>query len=90
MKLTELQAEFVSSGDRRGVGVALDCPCGSEACNKIYVPFDRPLDGSAPDPGATWQRTGDTIETLTLRPSVLRLSDCRWHGFVTNGEAVAC
>ena len=41
----------------------------------------------------TWQRTGDTFETLTLHPSILRSPQkggCGWHGWVTNGEVRSC
>ena len=86
--LTDLNAHFLGAGgpgitskdgspvpERRGVGVALDCPCGCGV--ECYVPFGT--------------RTGYTIETLTLRPSVLRSADkggCGWHGYITNGQAV--
>ena len=69
-----------------GVDVALDCPCSSGPATKSTCPLIDLWTAAPPDPGATWRRTGDTIETLTLRPSVLRLSDCRWHGFVTNAK----
>jgi uncharacterized protein DUF6527 len=32
-----------------------------------------------------WERTGDTFETLTLRPSIDTAFHGHWHGFVTNG-----
>lgn len=33
---------------------------------------------------------GDTIETLSLSPSILRKGDdsCGWHGFIRNGSIV--
>lgn len=39
-----------------------------------------------------WQRTGETLDTLTLSPSVQRGEPCpkRWHGYIRNGEAVPC
>lgn len=106
MKLVDLEASFIGRGgpgitdaegrpvpERHGLGLSLKCPCGGESCNALYVPFANPIDGGPPDdddPRRGWQRTGETLETLTLRPSVLRLSDCGWHGFITNGEAVRC
>jgi len=64
-------APEVTACSRRGVGI-----------------LDPPLDGGPPvdGPKHVWTRTGDTFETLTLRPSILRMDGCRWHGFVTNGE----
>ena len=37
-----------------------------------------------------WNASGSTIEDLTLTPSILILSGCKWHGFVTNGETTGC
>lgn len=69
------------------------CPCG--ACDEFhdcYIPFTNPLDGGLPYDGhPTWQRTGDTFETLTLTPSILRnptKGGCGWHGYITNGEVL--
>lgn len=79
--------------ERHGVGVSFDCPCGS--CGvRCYVPFANPLDGGPPHETAHphWQRTGETFETLTLTPSLLRSQDkggCGWHGFVTNGTVTS-
>jgi hypothetical protein len=48
-----------------------------------------PLDGGpAIEPDRPhWQRTGDTFDAMTLTPSIQRLGGCRWHGYITNGEA---
>lgn len=101
MRLAELNAEFLGAGgegifradgspapQRDGVGVMLDCPC--QSCGeRLYVPFANPIDGGESVEPRGWERTGDTIETLTLRPSIWRHPDkggCGWHGWVTNGE----
>lgn len=76
--------------ERHGVGVSFDCPCGQ--CGvRGFIPFENPLDGGPPlhDERARWQREGDTFDTLTLRPSILRSRDkggCGWHGYITNGQ----
>ena len=44
-------------------------------------PFDT---GGAP----RWNRTGESFESLTLAPSIRRLDNCGWHGFITNGEVI--
>lgn len=73
---------------REGVGVQFDCPCGCTypggSRQRIFIAFDRPLDGGPPVPGIgkTWIREGDTFETLKLSPSILRMEGCRWHGFI--------
>lgn len=79
--------------ERLGVGLGFDCPCGK--CDNeftwVYVAFTNPLDGGPPvhDEGEpTWQRTGETFDTLTLAPSILRRTDCGWHGFIRDGGIV--
>lgn len=94
-KITDLNASFVNHRTdaaghhkREGLGVLMDCPCGCE--HLLYVAFSNPIDGGPADETRGWQRTGDTLETLTLTPSVQRIAPCTWHGFITNGEAVTC
>ena len=101
MRLTTLNPRWVSSGGegitrngvpvprRDGVGVSFDCPCGDdERCGRAFVRFSNPLDGQPPDdPELTsWERTGETFETLTTKPSIQRVGGCNWHGFITDGE----
>ena len=106
MRLLDLDPNWVGAGGegvtrsdtgepvprREGVGVMFKCPCGCDV--PCFVPFANPLDGGPPhDPGRpVWQRTGDTFETLTLTPSILRISGCpaKWHGFVTAGQIITC
>lgn len=95
MRLVELDAKFIGTQTRERIGVIMNCPCGCES--RLYVPFENPPDGG---PCAEmrdgkpwgWKRNGDTIETLSLTPSVQRGEPCpkRWHGYITGGEAVAC
>lgn len=88
---------------RRGVGLTFDCPCASctekrkqdpESAfyHSVVVMFQNPLDGQ-PFGGehAYWKREGDTFETLTLTPSILKNPErggCGWHGWVKNGEVL--
>jgi hypothetical protein len=105
VKLTDLNPSFIGAGGpgistrtaagelepvpaRHGVGLSLDCPCGCGV--GCYVPFANPLDGGPQYDAQGWQRTGDTFETLTLSPSIQRLSGCKWHGFIRNGEIITC
>lgn len=103
--LAELNAMFVGAGGtgvfnadgspaeaRVGVGVMMDCPCG-ECGDPLYVPFANPIDGGPPlrGGGYGWQRNGETLERLTLSPSVLRAVEkggCGWHGFIREGKVV--
>ena len=104
MKLTDLDASFVAPEGRHGVAVQFRCPgCQRE---RIVIPFANPIDGGGADPsmnyrGVLWTRSGDSLETLTLSPSVdfshVNGSDdagdpwreCRWHGWVRDGQAVS-
>jgi hypothetical protein len=37
-----------------------------------------------------WRATGTGLHDLTLQPSIQEQDDhCKWHGFVTNGDATA-
>lgn len=104
MKLAERDPRWVGAGgegitrngqpvpERHGVGLMFDCPCGGEHC-WVAVNFANPLDGgpALEGCGPNWQRTGETFETLTLTPSILKSREkggCGWHGFVTNGEVI--
>lgn len=81
--------ELEPAPERHGVGVMCDCPCGCD--QRLYVPFANPLDGGPSLEPRGWQRTGDTFETLTLSPSILRApgkGGCGWHGWIRNGEVI--
>jgi hypothetical protein len=100
MKLNELNPVFLQTGGpgvtdasgcgipvTLGVGVAFDCPCGDASeDHRCYVPFANPIGPGPHVNDRGWRRTGDTFDTLTLTPSVLRIGGCRWHGFITDGE----
>jgi hypothetical protein len=94
VKLTDLNPKFLQThGDdaTEGMGVQLNCPCGkADEDHRLYVPFSNPI---GPGPKTTgmirgWHRTGDTFETLSTTPSILRMDDCKWHGYITNGEII--
>ena len=87
-RLSELDASFVSDGTGQRIGVQLDCPCGCDV--KLFVPFK-----GAPGYPNGWDHSGETIETLTLSPSVFRNPQggpcpSRWHGFIRDGQAIPC
>lgn len=106
MKLTDLNPHWVHHGgedvtDRDGnvvplrerIGVAFDCPCGQ--CGiPVFIGFENPPDGrpAYSTHHALWKRTGETFDTLTLSPSILRShpGSCGWHGYVTNGLVTSC
>ena len=101
MRLIELNPNWVGAGgegvslhgkpmpERTGVAVSFDCPCGCDT--RAVIEFTVAIDGGAwSDKG--WARTGDTFDTLTLSPSILRAEPdgCKWHGWIRNGEVIAC
>ena len=75
---------------RYGIGIWFKCPCPAlhDEFDRVFVAFRNPLDGGPclDGSGHRWDREGESFDTLTLRPSILRLGGCGWHGFVTNGE----
>lgn len=101
MRLEDLDASFVSVDGRR-VAVQFRCPgCRRE---RIVIPFANPPDGGAKEmnaKGVAWTREGDTLETLTLTPSVdfrhtvsnddppFDPRPCGWHGWIRDGQAVS-
>lgn len=79
------------AGTRTGLGLTFDCPI-HENCF-LAVPFANPLDGGPAEPRKTWQRDGDTFESLTLSPSIRILGGdegCEWHGFIRSGLFETC
>ena len=103
MRLAELAPTFachggdgVSTADGQpiprteGVGLVCNCPCGNaDEGHRLYVPFANPIGPGPLVEQKGWRRTGETFETLTLTPSILRIdrNGCGWHGFITDGEA---
>jgi hypothetical protein len=97
-RLVDLFAEWTVRDGRR-VGVNFACPhCKQvEGAPTLAVLFANPDDGGAAWPddpqclgnnsGKRWTRTGDTLETLTLSPSVDCSACGHWHNVVANGEA---
>lgn len=71
-------------------GIMFTCPlpdCG----HTVIAWFKNPVNAEVAPPEALpsprWGRAGMTLADITLRPSINILSGCKWHGFVTNGEA---
>ena len=78
-------------------GVMFLCPAcwtangGAVGTHSVICWFrDRGVaDTMSPGP-ARWPATGTGLDDLTLTPSVLLTSGCRWHGFVTAGQVTSC
>lgn len=93
IKLTYLEARWWGENEsRHGQGVLFQCPhCLNEY---IGVAFRNPLDGglSAVDCKFYWNRLGETLDNLTLEPSIdaskVKIKEGHWHGYVRNGTIV--
>lgn len=42
------------------------------------------------DRNPCWTLSGQSVDNLTLTPSILFHDGCKWHGFVTTGAIVTC
>lgn len=88
--------------DGRVVGITFRCPVpGHDHCYH-GVKFENPPDGGGPPRKGVgpngepvgevfWHREGDTLETLTLSPSILVRGAGggeHWHGFIQHGRVV--
>lgn len=83
MLFTDLNPRLIGSG------VQFDCPCGGGKCVPLYIPFaDTPNEHG--NLGCTWGRKGDSFDNITLTPSIRRMDNCKWHGYVTDGRIVNC
>ena len=73
--------EYTGMDGKDGIyGMAFVCPCG---CGAVGV-----LSFEAYDNHPKWNWDGNE-ESPTLTPSVQRTGDCRWHGYLTNGEWIS-
>lgn len=102
MRLTDLDPKFIDAGGegieradgspspkRTGVGMAFDCPCGGD-CPRIYISFANPIDGGETLHAPGWRRTGERFDVITIEPSIIRLDNCGWHGWIRSGEVTTC
>jgi DNA-directed RNA polymerase subunit RPC12/RpoP len=69
--------------EKRQVGLAIRCPNCGEARMAF---FKNPIGGgdSPKTQGHMWDRTGDTLETLSLTPSFRAIG--HYHSWIKNGE----
>lgn len=102
---------YVPAPHREHIGLTFLCPCGICLAQRTgffdhdfylrhFIPFTNPPDGgpcfTTDGKGPTWQRTGETFDTLQLSPSILSdpaKGGCGWHGYIGNptpGEVTTC
>lgn len=75
-------------------GVMFLCPkCfadngGEVGTHSVIVPFaDRGVPTGFMPTMPRWSATGETLETLTTKPSIAIQGGCGWHGWITDGDA---
>src|ERR1043166_1798615 len=94
MRLSELEPRWqvpIRVSVMLPTGVSFLCPCWRG--RRLSVPFTNPIDpggllsntGWQPT-GRSWQRTGDTFDTLSVYPSVDYSGSGHWHGNIIAGE----
>lgn len=88
-----LNPHLADKPDRKGLGLMFMCPIHEDCW--VGIPFKNAIDGGGPhEPErASWQRTGETFDVLTLSPSIRVLGGadgCEWHGFIRNGRFETC
>ncbi len=71
--------KFYSKDRVAGVGFRCPCGCGREG----YLPIR--AEGHARTQTPEWEWNGSE-DAATLRPSVLQIGGCCWHGWLTDGE----
>ncbi len=95
MKLVELNPKWIGAGDHGEIlfGLRFDCPhCRVQRLCVLFTPFIDPknwlpiIGGEFHNDKQKWQRTGETFETITLRPSINTEFAGHWHGHIENGE----
>ena len=90
----DVDGSFTRVPDAKGAhAIWFQCPCGK---HHNLIAFEPTIDtepttrGGLSRTGGRWQRTGTTLDDLTLTPSIDVNStspggSC-WHGFITNGD----
>ena len=64
-----------------GLYMAFMCPCGDcESVDAVSLPPER-------NPGWSWN---GSRESATLKPSLHRMTGCKWHGYLTDRQFVEC
>lgn len=61
--------------------LAFSCPCGCQEI--VHVPL------AINHGGQGWEWNGSE-DKPTTRPSILRTTGCRWHGYLTDGIFTSC
>lgn len=76
-------AQFSEDENGNKIGLYVRCP-NCDALGAAY--FDQPIGpGVMPEYARVkWQRTGDTLETISLNPSFLMIG--HYHSWIRNGQ----
>lgn len=104
MKLVDLDPRWLRAADSptdAKQGISFLCPhCQKCRLGVFFTPTICGNPPAVPDPllhdhlqdthlgKVLWERTGETFETMSLKPSIDASRWGCWHGWVTNGECV--
>jgi hypothetical protein len=82
--LIELNPYWINDGDRKGIALGFNCPCGCKRIVKLFL--SNPLDMGDKFNCSTWMRDGDKFGSLSLTPYIDSCSGtCHWRGRIKNG-----
>lgn len=90
-----LDPHWLSEGERHGIGLSFECPCGCD--QRVAVGLANPRDGGEPviltrsrEGTPTWWRVtnAEDFGGTSLSPSIIvwREDKIHWHGWVIEGE----
>jgi hypothetical protein len=77
--LAQLDAEFTEFKGQKNIGLMFRCPNCRAYASVYFKPVPAELDQKP-----AWEKTGDTLETLTLSPSVMMVG--HFHSWIKNGQ----
>lgn len=75
------EAAWLNNQEEKPAVLVFSCPCGCKEL--IHVPIKENHGGQ----GWEWNRN---LEKPTTRPSIQKITGCRWHGYLTDGILTPC
>lgn len=105
MRLRDLAPEFMRTSGQKTMcacsfeaaqGLLFLCPAcfekngGEKGTHTLLIWFEGRDVPDAWRPPPRWQLvSGNSLDNLTVRPSIFVKTGCGWHGFITNGSIIS-